>query len=332
LNQKSQRPSGHLIVRVIAWWNSKTPYAVPRITSSGQRLNIIASEFERRSAVLKPTSRLRAVSSLMREPRLTRRGHYASARNAKSLRGDKMPSVSQRERMIGHRERAFDLQKQVCFEITRGLAHLNRQLQLADPSQRFKIEKQISAAEIRLTDARERFEDVAAELREAYAWRGGTMPLVDTGIEVESKASVFEEQSELVRQFGLETAVRKVEEDAIPYATKLAVTTNFAVGQVFKKQPEAVAAEPVTLPEKIAACELKINRIRSEIDYASELLRPARLAQASSRLGELRAAKSPEVLFAEEQLSAKKADLAELIALHKTLLAQRGSLKTAACN
>ena len=139
------------------------------------------------------------------------------------------------------------------------------------------------------------------------------------------KASVFEEQSELVRQFGLETALRKVKEDAIPYATKLAVTTNFAVEQVFKKQLEAVVAEPVTLPEKIAACELKINRIRSEIDYASELLRPARLAQASSRLGELRGAKSPDVQFGEEQLAAKKADLAQLVAQHKTLLAQRRS-------
>ena len=236
-----------------------------------------------------------------------------------------MPSISERERTIGHRERAFDLQKQVCVEITRGLAHLNRQLQLADPLQRFKIEKQISAAEIWLTDAREGFENVAVELREAYTRRGGTVPLVDTRIEVESKAPDFEEQSELVPQFGLETALRKVEEDAIPYATKLAITTNFAVEQVFKKRPERVVAEPVTLPEKIAACELKINRLRSEIDYSSELLRPTRLEQASSRLGELRAAKSPDVQFAEEQLAARKADLAQLVAQHKTLLGQRRS-------
>jgi hypothetical protein len=240
-----------------------------------------------------------------------------------------MLSVSERERTIGHRERAFNLQKQVCVEITRGLAHLNRQLQLADPLQRFKIEKLIRAAEIRLSDAREKFENVAAELREAYAWRGGPVPSVETRIEAESKAPVLEEQSELVRQFGLETALRKVEEDAIPYATKLVVTTNFAVEQVFKKQPEAVVAEPVTVPEKIAACELKINRVRSEIDYASELLRPSRLAQASSRLGELRVAKSPDVQFAEEQLAAKKADLSQLITQHKALLAQRGSFKTA---
>ena len=240
-----------------------------------------------------------------------------------------MPSVSERERTIGQRERAFDLQKQICVEITRGLLHLNRQLQLADPSQKFRIGQQITAAEIRLSESRERFENAATELREGYLWRGGTVPLVNTRIDVETRGDVVNEESEMDRQFRLESALRKVEDDAISYATKLAVTTAFAVEQIFKKSPEVVVAEPVTPLEKIAACELKINRVRSEIDYAIELLRPSRLAQASSRLGELRAAKSPDVQFAEEQLAAKKADLSQLIIQHKALLAQRGSFKTA---
>ena len=242
-----------------------------------------------------------------------------------------MGSVSERERMIGHRERAFDLQKQICVELTRGLAHLQRQWKLS--AQKFELGKQISAAEIRLNDARERFENAAAELREAYSWRGGAVPLIDTRIEVETKGAVSEEKSEFNRQVRLEAALQKVEDDAIPFSTKLAVTTAVAMETIFKTQPEVVVAEPVTLPEKIAACELKINRVRSEIDYAIELLRPSRLAQASSRLGELRAAKSPEVLFSEEQLTAKKADLAQLVAQHKTLLAEwqseRGFFKTA---
>ena len=44
-------------------------------------------------------------------------------------------------------------------------------------------------------------------------------------------------------------------------------------------------------------------------------------------------AKSPDIQFAEEQLAAKKADLAQLVAQHKTLLAElqseRGLSKTA---
>jgi hypothetical protein len=126
----------------------------------------------------------------------------------------------------------------------------------------------------------------------------------------------------LLRQIELESAVEKNRQDLIPYSEKLASTTLSAQEQLSKKCAEPQIAEPTTLPEKIAACELKINRLRSEIDYASELLRPTRLGQAFSRLDELRAAKSPEVLFAEEQLTAKKADFALLTAQHKALLAE----------
>ena len=63
--------------------------------------------------------------------RSMKHGHYAKAQNVKSLWRGQMPSVSERERTIGQRERAFDLQKQICVEITRGLAHLNRQWKLS---------------------------------------------------------------------------------------------------------------------------------------------------------------------------------------------------------
>ena len=232
-------------------------------------------------------------------------------------------STSQQEVTIGQREHAFDLQKQICVEITRGLAHLNRQWKPS--SQKFELGKQISAAEVRLNDARERFENAAAELREAYSWRGGAVPPIDTRIDIETKASAVEEEDELSRQFRLELALQKVQDDAIPFSIKLNISTAAAMEQIFKNQPDPVVAEPVTLPEKIAACEVKINRVRSEIDYESELLRPSRLAQASSRLGELRVAKSPDIQFAEEQLAAKKADFAQLVAQHKLLIAERKS-------
>ena len=151
------RPSELSIVSVTAWWNSKTPFAALRTIWNGRWSSIIANEFERRFGRLRLTLRPLAVRFRMREPSLTKRGHYAKAHNAKSLRRDKMASVSERERTIGQRERAFDLQKQICVEITRGLAHLNRQWKLS--SQKFEIGKQISAAEIRLNDARERFEN-----------------------------------------------------------------------------------------------------------------------------------------------------------------------------
>jgi hypothetical protein len=229
---------------------------------------------------------------------------------------------TEREREIGCRERAFNLQKQICTEIARGLSHLKRQFELGDPAQKFRIEKQISAADSRLDGARERFENAAAELREAYCWRGGSVPFLDTRIEVEAKAPALGEESEFVRQISMETALRKAEEDKIPYSEKLAATTAFALEQVFKKRPEPELVSPVTLSEQIIDCERRINSCRAEIDYLSEQLRPTRLAQSSSRLGELRAEKSPEVQFVDEQLKAKKGELAQLTEEHQTLLAE----------
>ena len=82
------------------------------------------------------------------------------------------------------------------------------------------------------------------------------MPLIDTRIDIETKASAVEEEDEFSRQFRLEAALQKVEDDAIPFSIKLnTVTTAAAMEQIFKNQPDPVVAEPVTLPEKIAACE-----------------------------------------------------------------------------
>jgi hypothetical protein len=232
-----------------------------------------------------------------------------------------LDSVEKREKKIGEREHAFDLQRQIYLEAERSLAHLNRQLQ-ADPSQRIRTEQRIFAMEIQRNEALERFENAANELREAYPWRGGTVPVVDTRTHLVNEIRGSEDESELSRQFGMEAALRKVQEDAIPYSTKLAVTTAFAVEQIFKKQPETVVAEPSTLLEKIVACEAEINRLRLELDYADQQLRPVRLAKSSSRLGELRAMESPEIRFAEEEFATKQKTLSELIRRHKDLLAE----------
>ena len=241
-----------------------------------------------------------------------------------------MASVSERERTIGQRERAFDLQKNICVEITRGLAHLHRQWKLS--AQKFELGKQIAAAEIRLNDARERFENAAAELREAYSERGGAVPPIDTRIDIETNASAVEEEDELSRQFRMELALQKVQDDAIPFSIKLNISTAAAMEQIFKNQPDPVVAEPVTLPEKIAACELKINRVRSEIDYMTEQVRPWRLMRNSSRLGELRTEVSPEMKFSEESLAAKRTELSQLTEQHKALIAEVRSQQNRAAN
>jgi hypothetical protein len=103
---------------------------------------------------------------------------------------------------------------------------------------------------------------------------------------------------------------------------KLANSTAAATRQLSEKRPAAEPPEPVTLPEKITSVEGRINRLKTEIDYGEQQLRPVRVAQASSRLAELRGQKSPELQFAQEQLIAKKADLAQLTAQHEALLAE----------
>jgi hypothetical protein len=232
---------------------------------------------------------------------------------------------AEQEREIGRRERAFDLQRRIFSEAERGLHDSERQLAIANPSQRLRIGSEISKAESRLAQARADLARATAELREAWSWRGGPQPQVPTLIaRIEP---VIVEENPLLRQWELESEVERARGNAISYEVKLEKTTSHALDQVFKPSPEPVTVEPVTLPEKIAACELKINRLKSEIDYTSSQLRPTRLAQAASRLGELRAEKSSEVQFAEEQLKAKKADLAQLIARHKELLAD-GRAKT----
>ena len=60
------------------------------------------------------------------------------------------------------------------------------------------------------------------------------MPLIDTRIEVETKGAVSEEESEFARQVRLEAALQKVEDDAIPFSIKLAVTTAVAMETIFK--------------------------------------------------------------------------------------------------
>jgi hypothetical protein len=243
-----------------------------------------------------------------------------------------MPNlISGREKTIGERERAFNLRKQICTEAARWLAHLNR-LATVNPSERFRIGKQILAAETRFNDDALALENAATELREAYSLRGGALPQVDTRIVAETETGVVEEEGDLARHFRLESALRKAEEDLIPFATKLAVTTAFATEQVLKEQPEPTIVEPATLSEKVVYCELKINHLRSEIDYITEQVRPWRLTRNSSRLGELRTEMSPEVKFAEESLTARKAELSQMTAQHRALLAEMRSQPNHAAN
>jgi hypothetical protein len=237
---------------------------------------------------------------------------------------------TEREREIGCRERAFNLQKQICTEIARGLSHLKRQFELGDPAQKFRIEKQISTAEGQLNDASERFESAAAELRTAYSLRGGSIPAIDTRIDVETNTSVVEEESGIVHQILMETALRKAEEDKIPYSEKLAVTTAFALGQVFKKAPEREPVSPATLSEQVTDCERLINRTRSEVDFLIEQVRPWRLMRTSSRLGELRTELSPELKFLEEHIRTKSIELAQLLSQHQTFMAEARSQSQAA--
>lgn len=224
----------------------------------------------------------------------------------------------EQEQEIGRRERMFDVKRQAFFEAERGLQRLQRLSDLPGGTQLVGFNS-IVKAEARLVETREAATQAADELREAWAWRGGEQPVIS--LATPSTELVFED-SPLLRQMELESAVEKNKQDLIPYAEKLSRSTLCAVEQLSKKRAEPELAEPRTLAEKITSVEIRINRLTAEIAYLEDQLRPWRLEQAASRLGELRAARSPEMQFADEQLSAKKTHIAQLIAQHKSLLAE----------
>jgi len=232
--------------------------------------------------------------------------------------------ISETEIKIGTCERLFDIARNKLEKIV--IAMDEAELRGSPP------EKLMYDSKAAMAD----FAAAMENLNEAYARRESKAPLrvppVENYIELFRKSAAAKRAArdaarrEEAAAAGEAAAwLHTIDPEAIPDSQKLANSLAAGLRRLSEKRPEPELPEPATLTETIAACELKINRLRSEVDYASELLRPVRLAQSSSRLGELRAAKSPEVLFAEEQLTAKKTDLAQLVAQHKTLLAQRRS-------
>jgi hypothetical protein len=229
--------------------------------------------------------------------------------------------ISETENAIGRAEHKFDLNKNKLETIV--IALEEAELRGAPPQ---KLLFDVATATADLSVAID-------ELNGAYALRDSkaplTVPPVENYIELFKKNAAAKRAARDAARREEAAAVGEVaawlhtlEPEAIPYSQKAANSIAAGLQRLSEKRPEPELPEPATLPEKIAACELEINRLRSEIDYASELLRPVRVAQASSRLAELRAEKSPELQFANEQLIAKKADLAQLTAQHEALLAE----------
>jgi hypothetical protein len=230
----------------------------------------------------------------------------------------------EQEREIGQRERLFDLNRQIVSHLERGLAYLQGQLnKLANASQRFAIERDQLILESRCVEAREDLAIAEQQLVEAWTWRGGTKPSIRPTMTAAAEPAVSDDISDLITRYETEKTVQKVRDDAIPYAEKLARSTVVALENLWRHPEPAPTAEPATIPEKIAALELKINRLKTEVANLDEALRPWRLAQVGSRITELRAQKSVEIQFAEEQFRAKSEELANLIAEHKSLLSQR---------
>jgi hypothetical protein len=230
----------------------------------------------------------------------------------------------EREREIGQRERLFDLNRQIVSHLERGLAYLQGQLnKLANASQRFAIERDQLILESRCVQAREDLAAAEQQLVEGWRWRGGIQPTVRPSMTATVEAAISADIADLVKQYETEATLQKVKDDAIPYAEKLARTTAIALDSLWRHPESTTTLEPATVPEKIAAIELKINRTKTEVANLDEALRPWRLAQVGSRITELRAQKSVEIQFAEEQFQKKTGELANLIAEHKSLLSQR---------
>jgi hypothetical protein len=229
--------------------------------------------------------------------------------------------ISENENTIGRAEHKFDLKKHKLETIV--IALEEAELRGAPPQ---KLLFDLATATTDLSAAID-------ELNAAYALRDSkaprTVPPVENYIELFKKNAATKRaardaarREEAAAAGEAATWLHTINPEAISDSQKLANSLAAGLQRLSEKRPEPELPEPATPPEKIAACELKINRLRSEIDYASELLRPVRVAQASSRLAELRAEKSPELQFANEQLISKKADLAQLTAQHKALLAE----------
>lgn len=232
----------------------------------------------------------------------------------------------EQEREIGQREKLFDLKRQIVTQIERSLAYLQGQLdKLVNVSQRAAIERDQIILESRCIQAREELALAEEQMVEGWSWRGGVRPSVTPAVTATIEATISADIADLVKQYETEATLQKVKDDAIPYAEKLARTTVIALENLWRHPEANPTPEPATVLERIAAIEQKINRMKTEVANLDEALRPWRLAQVGSRITELRAQKSVEIQFAEEQFRGKSDELANLTAEHKSLLSQRSA-------
>jgi hypothetical protein len=232
--------------------------------------------------------------------------------------------ISETEMKIGTCERVFDIARTKLEKIVIALEEAELR---GAPPQKLLFDLATATAD---------FSVAIEELNGAYALRDSKAPLrvppVENYIELFKKSAAAKRaardvarREEAAAAGDVAAWLHTIDPEEIPYSQKAANSIAAGLQRLSEKRPEPELPEPATLPEKIAWVESRINRLKTEIDYGEQQLRPVRVAQASSRLAELRAEKSPELQFANEQLIAKKADLAQLVAQHKTLLAQRRS-------
>ena len=243
--------------------------------------------------------------------------------------------ISETENTIGRAEHTFDLKKTKLETIV--IALEEAKLRGAPPQ---KLLFDAEAATLDFSAAIEGL-NAAYVLRDSKALRRA--PPVENYIELFKKnAAAKREARDAARREEAAAAGELAAwlhtigmDENVSDSQKLANSTAAATRQLSEKQkrPEPELTEPVTLTEKIASVERQINLAKVEVAYLDEQLRPVRRARAASRSGELRAAKSVEVQIAEEELASKKEKLSQLIAQHKTLLAEvqsqsRGAAKT----
>ena len=188
----------------------------------------------------------------------------------------------EKESEIGRREHLFDLKRQIFIDAELAVKRLQKISNLPGGTQLVGLDT-IIRAESRLAESREHLMTAADQLREAWSWRGGEQP--DTTLQPTVPEPVIVEDSPLLRQLELESAVEKSSQNLIPYAEKLASTTLCALEQLSKTTVPPEVPEHTTLPEKITSIEVRINRLKAEIAQFEEQFRPLRLAQASSRFG-----------------------------------------------
>jgi hypothetical protein len=220
--------------------------------------------------------------------------------------------ISETEMKIGTCERLFDIARDKLEKAI---------VALEEADERGKAVAKLAAE---VADEKSLFASAIENLNQAYARRDSKTPLVvpplDHYLELFRKnAAAKREAQDSARRDEVSERIQRatIPENHVVQIREAELA--IARGHRVEPEPPARSTSPQDLVDEL---EVKINRLKSEIDYADEQLRPVRVAQASSRLAELQAAKSPRLQFAQEQLIAKKAELAQLTVQHEALLAE----------